>query len=154
SLLERGVTEPQKHLVLATREKIATLLVSIDPFTAADQATLGRAAEQYGFRLLIAGERPVTEQPLASIDAASSESELAAAVAHSTFDYTPPTDQRPYFFNMLKPAGVVEVLKSGGWRGALGLDAQTRGPGVISGNMAATRTLLALGLISFLGVIL
>ena len=29
--------------------------------------------------------------------------ELLAAVANEPFDYTPPTDQQPYFFNLVRP---------------------------------------------------
>lgn len=153
SLLERGVAEPRRNLVLATRGTIATLLISNAPFSAQDHVKLGAAAERHGFDLLVAGERPVADPTLAAIVGSRSSGELARAVRHPAFDYTPPTDERPYFFNMLRPAGVLQVLRESGWRGALGLSSARRSPGVVSGNMAATRTLLALGLISFLGVV-
>lgn len=153
ALLERGIAEPKRHLVLATRERIATLMLSNEPFSAQDQARLGQVSERHGFELLVAGERPVREPLLAAIVAVRTRAELDDAVRHPLFDYTPPTDERPYFFNMLRPAGVAQVMRDTGWRGALGMESATRSPGVITGNMAATRTLLALGMISFLGVL-
>ncbi len=53
-------------------------------------------------------------------------------VASEPFDYSPPTDENPYFFNLVRPA---TLLTSPVTFGAIG---------VVGGNMIATLTLAAL----------
>jgi hypothetical protein len=61
---------------------------------------------------------------------ARSISELDAAVADEILDYSPPTDDNPYFFNMLR----LNHLRAFTWPG----------PGVMRGNLAAHLTLMGL----------
>ena len=41
-LLQRGVANPSRHVIMVSREKIATLLVSVEPFTDADRTARRR----------------------------------------------------------------------------------------------------------------
>jgi hypothetical protein len=68
--------------------------------------------------------------------------ELARATADPVFDYSPPTDASPFFFNMIRPAAWFSTAAYG----ATG--------GVISGNLRATGTLAALGLVSAVFVLI
>ena len=133
TLIDRGVTNPANHLAMASSGKVATLLVSNQPFTAADLETLSSASKLYGFNLLIApGHQPAI--PLfAAIAGSKSRAELSAAIRDPSYDFTPPTDERPYFFNMLKPRA---LLSKGSLERHWGVSA--------GGNLIATLSMLVL----------
>ncbi|MDX1383126.1 MAG: hypothetical protein R3190_05735 [Thermoanaerobaculia bacterium] len=132
SLLERGIAEPSRHLALVAYGRVATLVISPDPLTESDRATLTRVAADHRFAILVSPWQPPENPLFAAILASRSAEELARAVADEPYDYTPPTDERPYFFNMLRPRTVL----------AGDLDATTGV--VIEGNLEATYTLLLL----------
>jgi hypothetical protein len=141
SLIDMGVTTPRAHLMLITRKSVATLLVSPSPFTDADRERVERARDEHDFGLAITPWTPAADDRLQRIASATSHEALDAATSDARFDFTAPTDRRPFFFNMLKPWAA--FTSTGG----------TPGEGVVSGNLAATRTLAALGLISAVLVI-
>lgn len=131
ALIDLGVQTPSRHLVLATSDHIATLIVSRLPFTEADGSRLRAIVDQRGFALRVSPWAEVEDATLRRIAGSSSLAELADATRHPDLDFTPPTDARPFFFNMLKPSGF--------WhRESLPID------GVMSGNLLATSTLLVL----------
>ncbi|MGD9902562.1 MAG: spermidine synthase [Vicinamibacterales bacterium] len=131
ALLDRGVRDPVPHLLLVARGTVATLLVSPSPFSAADLATLEATCRAFEFTVLASPAVPPADPRLAAIVRSRSEVELAAAVADPAYDYSPPTDARPFFFNM---------VRLGAWWGT---DADSDG-GVIAGNLRATGTLVAI----------
>jgi hypothetical protein len=135
SLLDRGVERPSDHIVLLSRMTVATLLVSPSPFSADDLARLHRLAEQYEFNLVAAPDAPPADPMLAGILASRSFAELEEASRSDVFDYSAPTDERPYFFNLIKPAALFRVRLS-------------ESPGVVEGNLLATTTLLLLIVVS------
>jgi hypothetical protein len=132
SLIERNVPEPRNHLVLASRDRIATLLVSKLPFTEADGAVLSRVATDERFAILAAPWQRAGSDRLERIVSSRTPSALATALADPDFDYSPPDDRRPYFFNLLRFTSLwnAEGLVPTG--------------GVIAGNLYATRTLAVL----------
>lgn len=131
ALLARGVAAPADHLVLAARGNVATLLVSPAPFSAADRDRLREVLGRYGFSALVVPWAAPDDPRMRRIVGADSAAALEAAVADPLYDYTPPTDDRPYFFNVLKPSRFAD-------RGAVS------GGGVIVGNLRATTMLVAL----------
>ncbi len=131
SLLDFGVAAPSRHLILVTRERIATLLVSPTPFSNEDGATLRRIAGEHGFTVRVAPWADATDNRLRSIANATSAADLERATRDPYLDFTAPTDRRPFFFNMLKPRGFFQHQASSSL-------------GVVSGNLRATRTLMAL----------
>ncbi len=135
SLMDFGVTSPRGHLILVTRERIATLLVSPTAFSQQDGTTLNRIAEQHGFTIRVSPWADATDDRLRAIANAASPAALDQATRDPYLDFTAPTDRRPFFFNMLKPRGFFEH------RG-------TSSGGVVSGNLRATRTLLALAVVA------
>src|SRR5262249_38192110 len=134
-LLERGVANPEEHVALVSRNHIATLLLARSPFTAEDLRRLDESARTFGFTIHVAPARPATNPELVRVVASRSPAELRAAIHSDVYEFSPPTDERPYFFNMLKPGSV--------WR--LGREDRTV---ITQGNMLATLTLLLLGLIA------
>ena len=106
ALLDRGVTDPRQHVVMLSRLHVATLMVSPSPFTADDRVKVERLAADEGFDLLITPWAAGKLDRLERIAASRSLADLDAAVADPDLDYSPPTDERPYFFNLLKLSGI------------------------------------------------
>jgi SAM-dependent methyltransferase len=130
-LLQRGVANPSRHIIMVSREKIATMLVSVAPFTDADRVAAETAAGRFGFTVIAAPWQPASDARMARILAAPDETALAQATADDVFDFSPATDSRPFFFSMLKPRAFLRVYDV------------PRG-GVMWGNLRATVTLVVL----------
>ena len=131
ALLDRHVAAPAQHLVLAASGNVATLLVSPSPLDQQDRDNIQRTVDQYGFRVLLAPWRPADDGLLRAIAGSTSEAALATAIVDDRYDYSAPTDERPFFFNMLRPASLFD------------LESVPQG-GVAGGNLRATVTLLVL----------
>jgi hypothetical protein len=138
ALLELGIENPADHIALVARGKIATLLTTTTPFSQEDIARLHELAERYGFDLLIAPGTRSADSRLDGIVTSSSVASLRKAIEDPYFDYTAPVDERPYFFNMLKPGSLFRLAEF--YRG----DILKGNVGVIWGNMRATGTLAIL----------
>lgn len=139
ALLDRGVTRPLEHLALIARFNVATLVVSPSPLSAADLDGLETLSRERGFTVLASPRAPSTDKRLDAIIRSGSSAELDAASADPVFDYRPPTDARPFFFNMVKPAAWFSGVSAS--------------EGVISGNLRATTTLLAIFAVSLVFVV-
>jgi hypothetical protein len=127
SLLHRGVQDPARHLALITSERISTLLISRQPFTQQDIDNILKICEEYQFRTVVLPGRPPTQPLFRDILFSSTYAQLLTATSRTEFNYTPTTDEMPYFFNMLRLRNI---------RSAFG-----RPDGVIRGNLIATLTL-------------
>ena len=135
SLLDAGVVEPRANLMLITQGRVATLLVSRSPFTEADADIIQRAVAEMGFTVQVSPWTEPSDARLGQIARARTQVDISAvAAADRDFDFSAPTDARPYFFNMLKPGAVFRhgVFRDGG---------------IVAGNLRATTTLL--GLLAF-----
>jgi hypothetical protein len=141
SLIDRGLQHPAAHLVMASRGPVATLVLSPAPLRVTDRAVIDRLVEEEGFSVLVSPWHAAASPRLDRIAASLSMRELDAAVADPDFDYRPPTDARPFFFNMLKPGRFFRAFET------------PRG-GVIWGNIRATGTLVLLFAVATLGVVL
>jgi hypothetical protein len=145
TLLELGVSEPKRHLFLATAGSLATLVIARQPLSAADVSALDAAVAFYGYRVLVHPTLPSDSSILDAISTAHGRDDLDASTSQQAFDLSPPTDDRPFFFNQLPASGIIKRL------------AVTRelitGGGVRSGNLLAIATLVVLFFIS-LGLVL
>jgi len=144
TLLETGVREPKRHLFLAAQQRIATLVMSKSPFSGQDIETLERAAEVYQHEVLITPSRAPKSSALSRIVNAADAKSLYAFTSSLAFDLTPPTDERPFFFNQLPLSRPLQAFAFVG--GVLATTAE--GGGVRRGNLVATVTLLILFLIA------
>jgi hypothetical protein len=142
SLLDRGVQAAAAHTVLVARQSVATLLVSPQPFRQNDLAIMRRTARQYGFSILLAPGVAPADALFGQIVSARSMPELDAIVATQPYDYSCPTDQRPYFFNILKPRDFLSGDLPPDYRGVHA-----------EGNLLASRTLAWLWIISVVLVV-
>jgi spermidine synthase len=138
SLVEKGVKQPGAHLLLMSSGNVATLVVSASPLTDADRGVVERLAASEGFNVRLAPWSADDGDRLSRVARSQSRVEIERAIGDPELDFSPPSDDRPFFFNMLKPTSF--------WRG------REYSEGVLSGNIAATETYLALFVIASLMV--
>jgi len=145
TLMEMGVREPRRHLFLAAQKRIATLVMAKSPLSASDVEALEKAAAFYEHEVLISPSRDPASKALSRIVNAADAKSLYAFTSNLAFDLTPPTDERPFFFNQLPLSRPWQALEFA--RGALA--STSEGGGVRRGNLVATATLLILFSIAF-----
>ncbi len=107
SLRSRGITKPADHLLLARSpfryrglellRGMGTLLVSPTPFSPADRQKLGEVGERMLYETVL-GSSTISDPNFAAILEAP---DLDAFGRAFPMDITPPTDERPFFFNFL-----------------------------------------------------
>lgn len=104
-----GVANPRDHVIIARAPRasgmpgkfgngIGTIMVSPDPFTADDVAALEREVSRLGFELSLtplSAENEVFERIL-------SDEDLTEFLASLPIDVSAPTDDKPFFFQMLR----------------------------------------------------
>ncbi len=101
ALRNLGLTDQKamKHLLVIVDEKsdppVPLLMIGADPFAKDDALVLGAIAREVGFTPLLL-PHVMAGPPLDTID--SGEVSFDALVAASAEDISPPTDDRPYFF--------------------------------------------------------
>jgi hypothetical protein len=137
TLLESGVEEPAKHIILVAVDYMSddlpieshfgsgTIIVSKKPLKkdAIDLAKI--LADRYGFEILIAGG----EENQSVFKDIITPGKREIFMANYSLDLTPPTDDNPFFFNMLKPSAVIK-----------GMNVESEG--VLSTNLMAIYNLL------------
>lgn len=109
ALRRRGVRDVSRHLVLAASAPqgtpgspplgVATLIASARPLDEARVAAYRDACASLGFAVLHEPGRSGTRE----IEALLDDDRRGAFVADYPLDLAPATDDRPFFFNMLKP---------------------------------------------------
>jgi spermidine synthase len=130
ALFASGVDDPSRHIALITADKISTLIMSKRPLGAADLDTLEKTARALRFTTAVMPGR-IPENPiLRDIISARSPGALQTAIAGLPLNFAPSTDEKPYFFNMIRLDRLSGVLSAG--------------PGVTKGNVVATLVLLGL----------
>ncbi|RME39609.1 MAG: hypothetical protein D6793_00850 [Thermoflexia bacterium] len=100
-----GVADPSQHVAVIAHfvtaspdEGLANVLFKRTPFTPEEVATIQRKAAELGYQVLYAPGLPVTEEVGWFITAADRE----AFIARYPLDITPATDDRPFFFNIVR----------------------------------------------------
>jgi hypothetical protein len=109
SLARLGVRNPRRHIVIVRNlwmghvrnqpHGVGTILVSPQPFSEKDLDTIGEVASNMKFDVVLS-PRTALDANFAAI--ASGEG-FARFVKRFPLDISPPTDDRPFFFNMLRP---------------------------------------------------
>jgi len=140
ALLDRGVDRPLDHMAMLSRHSVATLIVSNQPLTDQDRSVITKLADEREFDVVVSPWTGAADPFLAGIVKSTSVGELDAAIRHPMFDFTPPTDQRPFFFNTLKPSSFHKAF-------------DVPRDGVIAGNLRATWTLILLFIVATMLVI-
>ncbi len=129
ALAAEGVREPRRHLLIARRmfgtgpHGIGTLLASATPFSAADERRFRELCLAQAFQVVLSpgsAHDPVYE-------VLSSPAELGPFLERFPIDVSAPTDDRPFFFHMLRLRDAFDVQR---WS-----------QGAVSFNMQAVATL-------------
>jgi hypothetical protein len=117
SLKARGVAGPRRHLAVLTAPsrddnptEVGTLLVSPTPLSSEDIGHLETLAVQMGFRLLLTPGTAI--DPVLARIANGDDPEGVASTIPA--DISAPTDDRPFFFQMVR---LSDLLKPGFWSG-------------------------------------
>ena len=143
ALQESGVSRPEDHIFLAASGQVATLIFSRSALSTGDIATLRETCGRFGYSILLSpGSEPISEV-LARIRGAGSREALQRYTSGLDLDLTPPTDDRPFFFNVLtfhKPHVILRYLGEN--------------MGVAGGNLTATLTLATILLVSLALVVI
>lgn len=137
ALLESGASDARNHIFLAATGHVATLILSLDPLSAEDVGRLRETCARYEYKILLAPGAPPASEVLGRIVASGGREELERYTSGLPLDLTPPTDDRPFFFNLLPLTRPHLVLRF------LGGDM-----GVTGGNATATLTLGTIVLLS------
>lgn len=107
SLTQRGVENPRNHIVIVRRMRgespdapdgIGTMLVSTEPFSDKDLDTIENIAGQMQFDLILS-PRYSADANFATI---ASGADINQFVANFPLNIAAPTDDSPFFFNMLR----------------------------------------------------
>lgn len=144
ALFEIGVRNPRNHLFMATQGSIATLILSRTPFSPTDLGALDDAAAYFQHNILVSPAITATSETLNRIVASKDREDLEQHTSNRSFDLTPATDDRPFFFNQLpltKPLQAFYLAKEM-------IATDTHLGGIRRGNLVATATLIILFLIS------
>jgi hypothetical protein len=121
SLADAGITRPSSHLLLvrnirAKREReqpesVGTLLASRTPFTPADVARLREISRDLNFEIVLGPDG--TADPV--LQALTDGRDINGYAAAFPIDISPPTDDNPFFFQMLRLRDLTDIgLMRGG----------------------------------------
>ena len=143
ALLDIGVTDPSRHIYLAATRNLATLVLARAPLRPTEVEQLNRITDELKFRVLLSPDRSPESAVLNRIVSARTAADLDAYTSGLTLDLTPPTDNRPFFFNQLPPTRI-----------GVALDPEFYATlGVLSGNIIASLTLLLILAVSVVLVV-
>jgi hypothetical protein len=143
TLIDIGVQAPEQHLFLASFGPLSTLVVGRAPLSDGDLAALREATARLGFSILVEPGRPAASPALKAVMEAADIAALNALSEQLHQDVSPPTDDRPFFFNQLRitdPQAMLRAFESG--------------TGVMRGNLSATATLLVIMVLSLTLVVM
>jgi len=103
ALLDRGAQRPRDHVALVAGGRVATIVVSPVPFSEGDAAELRATVRKRGLSTLLAPGSTSTDALLDRLLDAHDLSELASVGIPERLDTSAPTDDRPFFFQLLAP---------------------------------------------------
>ena len=100
-----GVEDPSKHVAVVRGELVGTLMVKATPFKKEEMDRLAAQCERMGFESLYL---PGRQGGLRSVSLVVEHwHDLDDFLPQLPYDFSPPTDDKPFFFLMLKPLDAV-----------------------------------------------
>lgn len=134
ALFKSGIESPANNILVAGCGNISTILVSKSPFSPEDIEKFNNINSELSFQSIIVPNQTSSSNIVNEILQAKNITNLDNLKQSKIYNFSPPTDENPYFFNMLKLAYI--------------FDPQTNktnfSDGIIAGNLIATRTLVSL----------
>ena len=112
ALLKAGIAEPRGHILIArkmgffgpdTPDGVGTLMVSKTPFSTHDQDVLEEVTQRLGFDIVLSPRKSLDD----TFTQLASGKDLEAFTSAYPLDISPPTDDQPFFFHMLRPREMV-----------------------------------------------
>jgi len=145
ALWRNGVTDIRKHIYLAGRHQLSTLIITKQPLTTEEIATLDRVSDDMGYTVLVHPTKDVEAGLISEMIRFTDEASLDEFARQQLLDVSAPTDSRPFFFNQLRLSQIAnanKILAQEGYEG-----------GTVVGNLRATISLLLIIAISFFAII-
>jgi hypothetical protein len=130
ALFESGIGRPREHIAVLQAGSVATLLVSKAPFTRSDVGRLAAVAERLRFGVWVVPGSSSRSVLFEAILSAPSRGELEVRLDGYPMNLIAPTDEDPYFFNLLKLSSWNHPTSEEHW--------------AVKGNMRASQMLLTL----------
>jgi hypothetical protein len=138
ALARIGSARPDEHIAMVASGQISTLIVGARPMDEADVDRLRSTCDRLEFQLVMCPGQPPEHPLLERVLAGDLARGADQGASDQWLDFDPPTDERPYFFNMTRPGKALASLWSGApYQGE-------PGSGVVSGNVVAVRFLVML----------
>jgi spermidine synthase len=106
ALVERGAKYPGSHIFIASERGMATLLVKAASFTAEELAVLEERCRTQGFTILYSPLR-TRGNPFERLLRAEDLDEFYAGIP---YDVSPVTDDRPFFYYLIRPGDFFRSL--------------------------------------------
>lgn len=111
SLLSIGVQDVTSHIALFHCEHIATLVVSKSPFTDAQLDAMEETSAAKQFNIILSPRVQPENEVMKALLSAKNLQEILAISDTQSFDISPPSDMRPFFFNQARLSNPLEVLR-------------------------------------------
>jgi spermidine synthase len=105
SLMDLGVADPRRNIIMVRNQGVATIMVSRQPFSQADIDRVAQVANAMQFRLVLTpqfAERPEFEEIV-------TPAKYEDLIRSYPMNISAPTDDTPFFFHMLRAS---DLLKS------------------------------------------
>ncbi len=129
TLLEHGATSARAHVALLDAGRVSTIIVGRDPLTSEDAQKIVEVAVKYGYVVKAVPGMPDAGPLLTQLLDARDRESVDRISFHAVLDFRPPTDDKPFFFNVVRLA-------------AFGKDTPGILTGGLEGNRFATMTLI------------
>lgn len=142
TLIDRGVKDPRKHIIVTHSGNIATMVAGLNPLTAAQLGAIEKAAKKYQYQVVVAPNVEARNPHLKAISQAKTHDELDKAISNIPYDLSPPGDMRPFFFNQARVLHPIEMFSN--------LISKSAGNDILGGHMLATINLYIIILFSAL----
>lgn len=142
---DRKFTDPRQHIMVAASDTVSTMIISRSPLDGKRLAALKDAAARLGHMVFLAPDQAPKPAKLLQIVQSTSPEDLAGVVAGGQLDLSPPTDNRPFFFNQLRFSTALQVIF-----GTIDSKPFEFKEGIINGNLEASKTLLLILFLSLL----
>ncbi len=106
-LEERGVADPGAHLAVIKERGLANVMLKRSPFSAADLEQLRRESAAQGFKIVYLPDDRSGSGAFSRLIASGGSQSFYESIP---FDLTPTSDDRPFFYYMLKPADFIQLF--------------------------------------------